>query len=215
MKATYRPLIRETWLNPTPRARRRGRATFKAPWESTLQLLDHELRTLKASDCVIEADFAEKHIRLDGLPRTNAPQPDFPGVRIAFTSPKVGDMIYQTDVCQFWQHNVRSIALGLEALRAVDRYGITAHAEQYLGFKALPPGSPGAKQAGEPMTEQQAHDLIMSEAALASPGTSPSSLEQAWKAARRNLHPDQFAKPSDWTRARWDRLMQAGEVLGV
>jgi hypothetical protein len=45
-------------------------------------------------------------------------------------------LIYATDACELWQHNVRSIALGLEALRAVDRYGITRRGEQYAGFRA-------------------------------------------------------------------------------
>jgi hypothetical protein len=37
---------------------------------------------------------------------------------------------------------VRAIALSLEALRKVDRYGVTKSGEQYKGFKALPPASP-------------------------------------------------------------------------
>lgn len=45
-------------------------------------------------------------------------------------------LVYATDCCDFWQHNVRSIALGLEALRAVDRYGISRRGEQYAGFRA-------------------------------------------------------------------------------
>ncbi len=50
-------------------------------------------------------------------------------------------LVYATDACEFWQHNVRSIALGLEALRAVDRYGISRRGEQYAGFRAaLTPG---------------------------------------------------------------------------
>lgn len=45
-------------------------------------------------------------------------------------------LVYATDACEDWRHNVRSIALGLEALRAVDRYGITRKGEQYAGFRA-------------------------------------------------------------------------------
>jgi hypothetical protein len=45
-------------------------------------------------------------------------------------------LVYATDACEHWQHNVRSIALGLEALRAVDRYGISRRGEQYAGFRA-------------------------------------------------------------------------------
>lgn len=51
-------------------------------------------------------------------------------------------LVYATDACQDWRHNVRSIALGLEALRAVDRYGISRRGEQYAGFRgALPAGA--------------------------------------------------------------------------
>ena len=45
-------------------------------------------------------------------------------------------LVYATDACEDWRHNVRSIALGLEALRAVDRYGISRRGEQYAGFRA-------------------------------------------------------------------------------
>jgi hypothetical protein len=45
-------------------------------------------------------------------------------------------LVYATDACDFWQHNVRSIALGLAALRAVDRYGISRRGEQYAGYRA-------------------------------------------------------------------------------
>jgi hypothetical protein len=54
--------------------------------------------------------------------------------------------VYATDVCERWEHNVRAIALGLEALRAVDRHGITRRGEQYAGFKALPPGGPSVER---------------------------------------------------------------------
>lgn len=36
-----------------------------------------------------------------------------------------------------WQINLRAIALGLEALRKLDRYGITSRGEQYTGWRAI------------------------------------------------------------------------------
>lgn len=45
-------------------------------------------------------------------------------------------LVYATDSCDRWQDNVRSIALGLEALRAVDRFGISREGQQYAGFRA-------------------------------------------------------------------------------
>lgn len=134
MKVTFRPLV---WSDPsTPPHRRRSKHTFKAGWLFTLDLLDRELAYLKAEHVVIEADFREQDIRLDGMPRSGARTPEHPGIRIGFDS-KHGPLIYATDSCAFWQHNVRSIALGLEALRAVDRYGVTKRGEQYTGWKAI------------------------------------------------------------------------------
>ena len=153
MKATFRPL---TWTGPsTPAAQRRSRWTFKASWSDTLTLLDGELAHLGAHEVVIEADFREKDIRLDGMPRASAPQPEHPGVRIAFES-KHGPLVYAADSCTDWQHNVRSIALGLEALRAVDRYGITRRAEQYAGWRQIE-----AKGTEPEMTAELARDLLL------------------------------------------------------
>lgn len=65
---------------------------------------------------------------------------DFVAIQAAVDPAK--RLVYATDVCDFWQHNVRSIALGLQSLRAVDRYGISRRGEQYAGFRgALTPGT--------------------------------------------------------------------------
>lgn len=148
---TYRPL---QWDRPrTPVDQRRSRWPFKAGWSDTLNLLQRELGYLDARNCVLEADFREYDLRQDGMPRANARQPDFPGVRIAFDS-KHGPLVYATDTHDFWQHNVRAIALSLEALRSVDRYGVTKRAEQYTGWKAIGSG-PTAMPAG-PMSREEA-----------------------------------------------------------
>lgn len=136
--ARFRPIA--LWPHTsTPAARRRSRWTFKASWQQTLELLDRELRHLKAREVTIGCGLREQDIRLDGWPRSNAREPAHPGVELSFTTPH-GRLVYATDVCERWEHNVRAIALGLEALRAVDRHGITRRGEQYAGFKALPAG---------------------------------------------------------------------------
>jgi hypothetical protein len=135
MDVRFRPLV---WTGPrTPVGKRRSRYTFKAGWQDTLYKLEYELDQLKATEIVIEADFREDQIRIDGWPKSNQ-APIYAGVKVSFNTPNLGRLEYATDVCEFWQHNVRSIALGLEALRAVDRYGITSGRQQYTGFKALP-----------------------------------------------------------------------------
>lgn len=129
------------WPHPaTPN--RRSRWTFKAGWQDTLNLLEYELDRLNGREVVIGGGWREQDIRLDGLPRSDAREPAFPGVEISFEIKGGRRLAYATDVCQTWQHNVRSIALGLEALRAVDRFGITRHGEQYAGFAQLTAGGP-------------------------------------------------------------------------
>ena len=148
---TFRPL--PVWPHPsTPEWERRGRLTFKASWGNTLGLLEGELRRLDARGVIIAAGFTESEIRLDGMIRANARQPIHPGVEISFDSGGKR-YVYATDVCDLWQHNVRSIALGLEALRAVDRYGITRRKEQYAGFAQITGGGPDA-QRGRVLVEQ-------------------------------------------------------------
>lgn len=114
---------------------------FRASFGQTLQLLEFELDKLGASDVVIEAGFREQDIRLDGWPRSNAQQPSFPGVIVNFESHH-GPLRYGTSMYVRWQANLRAIALGLEALRAVDRHGIGQRGEQYAGWKQLTAGGP-------------------------------------------------------------------------
>lgn len=136
MNVTFRPL--PIWPYPETR-NRRSAWTFKVGWQNTLDLLERELRHLRGDSVVIGAGFREQDLRLDGLPRSNAWEPPHPGIELSFDS-KHGRLVYATDTCQRWEHNVRSIALGLEALRAVDRYGITRKGEQYAGWKQLASG---------------------------------------------------------------------------
>lgn len=164
MDVRFRPMA--LWPHPaTPDARRRSRYTFKAGWSATLTLLERELDMLRARNITIGCGLRESDIRLDGWPRANA-SPTFAGIELSFDVSDPGRavndtrelmrLVYATDVCAFWQHNVRSIALGLEALRAVDRHGISRRGEQYAGFAQLTQGSHGADaERGEWIVKQR------------------------------------------------------------
>lgn len=146
MNVTLRPL--STWPYPDTRSRR-SRHTFKAGWQDTLDLLRRELRHLRASNVVIGAGLREEDLRIDGMPRSGARDPAHPGIELSFDAPAHGRLVYATDACLRWEHNVRSIALGLEALRAVDRYGITRRGEQYAGWRQLESGGPSVERGRE------------------------------------------------------------------
>ena len=134
MDVTFRPLERDDfgqssgWKRP-----------FNSTYAQTLSLLDDELRHLGVDSLIIQLAVGEDEIRLDGMPRARA-HVRHPGVAISFELPEVGAVRYATNRFGHWHDNLRAIALGLEALRKVDRYGITDRKEQYRGFRALPAG---------------------------------------------------------------------------
>ena len=115
---------------------------FSASWSSTVELLADELRHLNAERVVIECGLGERDLRVDGMPRADARMTS-DAVRISFDS-KWGPLRYETG--EFagnyyrgigWQANVRAIALAMEALRKVDRYGVSKRGEQYRGWRAI------------------------------------------------------------------------------
>lgn len=131
----FRPI--DTWPGTETRSRRR--ATFSASLGSTMALLGRELRELNAKNVVALIAMHESDFRIDGIPYANA-RASHPGVVIAFDS-RFGPLKFAVDTFTTWEDNLRAIALGMEALRKVDRYGVTKRGEQYTGWKALPSGS--------------------------------------------------------------------------
>lgn len=132
LNAKFRPI--DVW--PGAETKTRTYSPFSAEWSATTELLGRELRNLGARNIVCQIALREQDIRLDGYPKANA-RPTHPGVILAFES-NFGPLKYACDRFSDWRDNVRAIALGLEALRKVERYGITKRGEQYTGFRALP-----------------------------------------------------------------------------
>lgn len=192
----FHPLT-EWAAKPTPAAQRKSRWSFRAGWNDTLALLEVELDKLGARDVIVSAALRPDDIRIDGWPRSNA-MPTHPGIILSFAS-KHGPLRYLTDRYEFWQHNLRAIALGLEALRAVDRYGITERGEQYVGWKAIP-------QTTASRAEQKAFLFKIANE------TSPSLLDerQVYRKALIAAHPDHGG-----SRELLEQVQNAGRMLGV
>lgn len=159
MESTTRPMSQPTKMRlrgVTPR-----RSDFTAKYGDTLQKLNRELWHLGAHEYVLEIDMDDRYFRIDGSPRANAVS-NSPAVAISFKGDD-GPMEFVCGSFLHWHDNVRAIALGLEALRKVDRYGITQAAEQYQGFKAI--GSGIAMPAAQ-MTWEEACRVIEDGASL-------------------------------------------------
>jgi hypothetical protein len=138
VKLTVRP------ISAAARARMTGNGTessmFRSTWTSTQDLLEREVRMLRGRGVILMIDVAEADIRLDGKLRADA-KPFTSAVAVAFESPTKGPLLFCCGRYRKWQDNVRAIALGLEALRAVDRHGIVRSTEQYEGFRQIAGGS--------------------------------------------------------------------------
>lgn len=132
---------------PKEPTKTRRSAPFKSSYSKTLDLLESELQALGVRAAVIEADCERSEIRLDGHLRSGAKLRG-PGIVLRFES-KSGSMTFPCDTFTEWPDNLRAIALALEALRKIDRYGVTSSGEQYRGWAALPDKSKSGVFADE------------------------------------------------------------------
>lgn len=157
--------------------------------------LDRELRHLGAREVVIQADCEERHIRMDGRLRSDA-RLNGPGIILSFES-KHGPLSYPCDTYVEWTDNLRAISLALEALRAVDRYGVTRRAEQYRGWKQLPDAIQGEAFAS---VEEAARFLLNTASGgelyqgagdvVRSVAVGGPVLERLWRECAKRVHPD-------------------------
>jgi hypothetical protein len=181
-------------LKDFPQARadyNRKRAQFRAGWDDTLRLLDYELNAVGASGVVIQAAFSADKIRNDGWPYGKA-TPTHPAVIVSFRDVDNRPLSFPCDRYDRWEHNVRAIALSLEALRAVDRHGVTKRGEQYAGFKAL--------EAADAWSVEEAAIFVAAKA-----NTQPNNIildaetyRICYRSVARILHPDAGGNPHEW-----------------
>lgn len=150
----FRPLLvwPAGWLDEN-RHRTRESSPFSAAYSKTLEILERELRMVDADleRCFLSVDAGPGGVRLDGQLRADA-KVRHPGVILSIESRRLGRLTYATDRYlrpsyrdkdgADWHHNLRAIALGLEALRAVTRYGIADGGQQYTGYRELGAGTP-------------------------------------------------------------------------
>lgn len=225
IEVRFRPITETDW--PQAVTRDRQSPQFRSGLQSTLALLDVELRALDATDVVIETGHRKSEIRLDGWPKADARVPVFPGVVLSFGS-KFGSLRYLTDVFEGtqvwrtearggafrlhgWEANLRAIALSLEALRAVDRYGVSRRGEQYRGWNELPSGIPMGAAA---MTIEEAASFLEEHGGDARPlaDWDPEFLKRLHKAAQVSTHPDNGGDDVTFARVNQAHSILAGYV---
>lgn len=186
----------------------RRRAPFSATFDTTLRQLDYELYQLGPinsgnAPSVLQVAVAESKFRRDGMPRADA-NPEHPGVILSIES-RHGALSYPCDTFTRWTDNLRAITLALEALRRVDRYGVTQSGQQYRGWQAIE-----SAPAEPDMNAEQLVSVLGAAAGLATPvfDTSAVNLARIYRTAKANTHPDRGGD-----RADWDRVQKAAEQL--
>lgn len=199
---TLRPI--EQW--PLEFTRNRRRSQFSATWSATVKQLDTELRHLgqgRRAPSVLQIAMREQDFRLrDGMPRANA-VPEHPGVILNIES-RHGELSYPCDTFTRWQDNLRAIAMGLESLRRVERYGITQTGQQYRGWQAIE-----AKPAST-FTADTAEKFLRSLYREEGDGLDlTNSVPQVYRRVKALAHPDRNAGDQ----SQWDRVEAAATVL--
>lgn len=176
-------------------AHERLQSPFTSTWSNTTILLDRELSFHVIGEYAI-VQLATRDLRESGTGPLARAVLDHPGVTISFRSTFDGPLALSTDLYRSWQDNVRAIALGLEAMRKIERYGIGNGREQFAGFRALGGGEPV-----EPIPEPEAwspqyaaHVLVAHAGWKAEEADillrSVSMTTQAYRAASKRQHPD-------------------------
>jgi hypothetical protein len=140
---------------------------FKASYDITLANLRYEIESIHGRDPIVGVVTYASHIAKKGTGLLSDAKVQHPGAEVSFDIPAGRGwqrVTFHTDARRsYWnarqnfESNLRAIALGLEALRAVNRYGITTTGQQYAGFAQLTAG-PSQEQLGEELV--RAHGSI-------------------------------------------------------
>lgn len=180
-------------------------APFKVQaWDRIQKEMQREVAQVNGKDLTLAIDVRSPgDFRFDGGIRADA-RPTTSRIVVSFTRPDGRRLVFPADAYGYWQHNVWGIRLSLEALRSVDRHGVTSGDLQYEGFAQITSSSSA-------MTPAEAFKVIaglsgIEEAALAY----PSVFASAVKLARSKAHPD-----AGGSQESFQRLEEAARVLNA
>jgi hypothetical protein len=167
------------WPAGKPRKQYPERSKFgERSIDAATTILREELRRLGASNMVLSSNL---RLRNDGLPYSKQAQPCDQGVAVYFTY-KQQPMCFACDRWDRIQDNIYAIAMTIEALRGIERWGSGSMVEQaFTGFVALPGTSPW-DILGVPRTATR------------------EQIESAYRKKARSAHPDNGGSHEAMTR---------------
>lgn len=181
MQYRYMPEIK--W-----RAAPKDLKTPKASYTRAFSLLRYELSRIKATDVILEAGFRLDQLRNDGQPYLNA-KPEHSSCRLSFKKGGKTPLSFECGSFSAFHVNVYLIAMTLERLRAVERYGCTQGDQQYRGWSQLPPSGGGGIQTAEWASKEDALQFLADVAGNVDDVYLP-DLPHVYRDAARKAHPD-------------------------
>lgn len=160
-----------------------------------LARLTGELRRLGAQQIIISSNL---QVRQDGLPYAGQPKRlDDPGIAVYFKLKGASRVL----ACDKWHSaadNMAAIAGHIEAIRAVDRYGVGTLEQAFAGYQALP--------------QQAASWFVVLE--FAEPPTSWAAVEQRYLQLAQKHHPDKGGSVETMAKINAARDTAREEFLG-
>lgn len=178
-----------------PRTKTSRSSPFQATLQQTVRDLKVELNAIDAIGVRLLIDMRPEYFRVDGRPRANA-KADSDGIVLVIAKSTQGPLRFPCDTYWTWQANLRAIALGMKALRSVDRYGITKSGEQYQGWKEITGGRLGLPT----MSIDEAWTVVCERADLPVvpyADLTPERRDVFVRMAKKNTHPDQHGGNED------------------
>jgi hypothetical protein len=212
LEIQYRPMRDNSWKRSPSK---RKPSLFKSNWLATMTLLEREITSLKGFDVTIEVEVLPAAIRADGTGLRANQRPASDAVIVSFDTKSRGAFTWRADEYtkpnygsgEGWRHNVHAVAKTLEALRAVERYGLVS-GQQYEGLAALPAGR---GSSASHMTADEARQLIIEILGAFDGAAARGDTAAQIRRARGLAHPDR----RNGDRTLWDQVEQAARVLGV
>lgn len=200
------------WIPGKPRtpSNKRKRSHFSVDFDRAREDLLLELKRLNATGIVISCNVK---LRQDGLTYANFKKPDDPGVAVYFKTFKKEYALS----CDRWDRvkdNLRAIGKHIEALRGIERWGVSSVEEAFEPFLLpIASGNPtfyerrSSPELASPTYRQNIQNDNFSlwwTVLNVSPNASVEEIKCAYKKLSLTHHPD-----AGGDRAQWERLSKA------
>lgn len=132
------------WPESFPRTKHPEKSRFQTRFRDARDGLMEELRKMEAKNIVVSTNIPIKN---DGLPYANQKEPPDRGVAVYFEWKGESYSL----ACDKWDKvgdNIQAIRKTIEAMRGLDRWGVSDMLQRtFSGFKALPDHTGAGKEA--------------------------------------------------------------------